>query len=325
MKKKTVLICGATGFIGRNLVESFSRDPAYDVIGVYHRRPPFSLPGIRWVMADLTCASQVERVMDGVSILIQAAAVTSGIKDTDARPHLQIAENAVMNSFLFRAAYEHQLDHVVFFSCSVMLQSSSLPLSERDFDANAELHPRYFGAGWTKVYLEKMCEFYSRLGSTKFTAIRHSNVYGPHDKFDLELSHVFGATITKVMTAVDSIAVWGTGEEARDLIYVADLVDMVHRAIDRQPNSFAIYNCGAGSAITIKELTSRIIAASGRSLTTHHDLSMPTIPTSLFLNCSKAQRELAWQPRYSLDEGIQKTIQWWRRNIAANAEMDHNE
>ena len=55
--------------------------------------------------------------------------------------------------------------------------------------------PQYFGAGWTKVYIEKMCEFYSRIGDTKYTVMRHSNVFGPHDKFDLEKSHVFGATI----------------------------------------------------------------------------------------------------------------------------------
>jgi GDP-L-fucose synthase len=317
MEKKTILVCGATGFIGRNLVEFFAKDPAYDVVGVYHHRPPFSHHGIRWIQADLTDAAHVERVMVGVSILIQAAAVTSGVKDVVSRPHIHVTDNAVMNSYLFRSAYEHRLNHVVFFSCSVMLQSSASALSEQDYDANAELHPRYFGAGWTKVYLEKMCEFYSRLGSTKFTAVRHSNVYGPHDKFDLDRSHVFGATITKVMTAGDTITVWGTGAEARDLLYVDDLVGMVSKIIDRQPNNFSIYNCGGGSAVTIKDLVLRIIAASGKHLFIQHDLSMPTIPTSLFLDCEKARRELEWQPRCSLDEGIRKTILWWQENIGS--------
>ena len=77
-----------------------------------------------------------------------------------------------------------------------------------DFDASEELYSRYYGVGWTKVYVEKMCDFYSRLGETKYTAIRHTNIYGPHDKFDLEKSHVFGASITKVLSA----------EEASELI-----------------------------------------------------------------------------------------------------------
>ena len=124
-----------------------------------------------------------------------------------------------MNSLIFRAAHDRKVGHVVFFSCSVMLREQRAGAHGSDFDANAEIAPRYFGIGWTKVYIEKMCEFYARLGTTRYTAIRHSNIYGPHDKFDLERSHVFGATVTKAMTAADGrIVVWGSGEEARDLL-----------------------------------------------------------------------------------------------------------
>ena len=313
--KKKILVCGATGFIGRNIVEHYAKEAGYEVIGVYNLRPPFSHPGIRWVKADLTDALQVDKLLKGVNILIQAAAKTSGVKDIFSKPHSHVTDNAVMNSYLFRSAFEHNLDHVVFFSCTVMLQSSEFPQNEMDFDANEEIHTRYFGAGWTKLYLEKMCEFYSRIGFTKFTAIRHSNVYGPYDKFDLEHSHVFGATITKVMTAERSVTVWGTGEEARDLLYVDDIVSMVNCVISNQPEKFAVYNCGANSVVTINELVSRIISESGKSLLIQHDLSMPTIPTTLSLDCGKARRELGWQQYYSLNEGIKKTVQWWRQNF----------
>ena len=98
-----------------------------------------------------------------------------------------------------------------------MHQSSDKPLKETDFDANKEIHPNYFGVGWTKVYIEKMCEFYSRIGNTKYTVIRHTNIFGPYDKYDLKRSHVFGATMTKIMTTEEgqNIEVWGTGEEER--------------------------------------------------------------------------------------------------------------
>ena len=91
----------------------------------------------------------------------------------------------VMNSLLFRAAFEKKVKHVIFFSCTVMLQSNNKPQTEIDYDANIELHPRYFGVGQTKLYLEKMCDFYSRIGETKYTVIRHTNIYGPHDNFIL--------------------------------------------------------------------------------------------------------------------------------------------
>jgi nucleoside-diphosphate-sugar epimerase len=319
--KRNVLICGATGFIGRNTAEALVRRGDLAVTGVYNRRPPFSCPGLSWVKADLTRAEDVARVVSGADVIVQAAATTSGIRDTTLRPHIHIADNAVMNSLVFRAAHDCKVGHVVFFSCSVMLQSSEQALTENDFDANAEIAPRYFGIGWTKLYIEKMCEFYARLGTTKYTAIRHSNIYGPHDKFDLERSHVFGATVTKAMTAADGrLVVWGSGEEARDLLYVDDLVDFVTAAVDRQASPFALYNCGAGSAVKVKELVRMIVAASGRDLRIEHDLTKPTIANALALDCGKAERELGWRPKVTLDEGIRRTIAWWRDNVGTEAE-----
>ena len=255
-------------------------------------------------------------IVDNVDVVIQAAATTSGSKDIVARPYIHVTDNAVMNSLLFRAAFEKKVKHLIFFSCTVMLQSSDKPQSEEDYDANIELHPRYFGVGHTKLYMEKMCDFYSRIGETKYTVIRHTNIYGPHDKFDLERSHVFGATITKVLSALDGkVSVWGTGEEERDLLYINDLNNFVECALENQKNSYSLYNCGYGNAITIKSLVDKIVSISGKNLLVEHDLSQPTIKTSLSLNCSKAEQELGWKPKTSIEDGIAKTIDWWRKNI----------
>ncbi len=315
--KKRLLICGATGFIGRNMVEYFSSLDDFEVVAVSNKRPPFDLPNVKWINADLTNAQDVQKVVQGIDILIQAAATTSGSKDIVTRPFIHTTDNAVMNSLIFRAAYESGVKHVLFFSCTVMLQSSDHALTEEDFDANIPIHPRYFGVGWTKVYLEKMCEFYASLGTTKYTAIRHSNIYGPHDKYDLERSHVFGATVTKVMTAKDKIIVWGTGEEARDLLYVGDLTQFVHNAIDRQKSQYELFNCGAGIAIRIKDLVLMMIKKSGKNLAIEHDLSQPRFPTSLFLDCSKAKNALGWRPEVKIEDGIQKTLEWYKKNIYA--------
>jgi nucleoside-diphosphate-sugar epimerase len=220
-----------------------------------------------------------------------------------------------MNSLLFRAAFEHKVKNVIFFSCTVMYQSSDKALKETDFDENKPLHPRYFGVGNTKIYIEKMCDFYSRIGETKYTAIRHSNIYGPHDKFDFERSHVFGATVSKVMLATDKISVWGTGEEERDLLHADDLNNFVDLTIKNQKEKYRLYNCGLGKAISIKDLVNKIIKASGKTLKVEHDLTQPTIKTSLFLDCSLAEKELGWKPKIGLDEGIARTTEWWAKNI----------
>src|SRR3990167_3973096 len=316
--KQKILICGATGFIGRNLTEQLSQRTDLEVHAVRFHRPAYDCPNIIWHQADLRKPEDIERVIKGMDIIIQAAATTSGSKDIVTRPYLHVTDNAIMNSYLFRAAFEHKVKHVVFFSCTVMYQSSETALKETDFDANKPLHPRYFGVGNTKLYIEKMCEFYAGISDTKFTAIRHSNIYGPHDKYDLERSHVFGATITKVMTAKDKIVVWGTGDEERDLLHADDLVRFVELAIEKQPEKYRLYNCGYGQAIAIKELVKKIVAHSRKALHIEHDLSQPTIKTSLFLDCNLAKNELTWQAQTDLDIGIQKTLTWWKEYIEKN-------
>lgn len=316
---KTILICGATGFIGRNLLSHFSDVDGIDVRAVFHERPAVgeTAKNVSWVQANLTSESDVQRVMQGVDVVIQAAATTSGAGDIVNRPHIHTTDNAVMNSLMLRAAHDNGIEHFVFFSCSVMYQSSETSVIEADFDASMSLEPKYFAAGWTKIYIEKMCEFYAGLGRMKVTALRHSNVYGPHDKFDLERSHMFGATVTKVLTAQDgaSIDVWGDGTEARDLIYIDDLVSAVQLSLSGQEASFGLFNVGAGQAYPVREIVERLITATGKNLSINYDTTMPTIPFTLALDCSKIGELLEWHPRVQLSDGIERTIDWRQRNL----------
>lgn len=312
-----ILICGATGFIGRNIAETLAADGADEIYGTRHDSGPLDDPKIKMVKCDLTDQADVGRTVKGMDVIIQAAASTSGVKDILSRPYYHVTDNAVMNSLIFRSAFEHNIKHVVFFSCSVMYRSGGLPVREEDFDANAEMHPAYFGAGWTKVYLEKMCEFYSRLRDTKYTVIRHSNIYGPYDKFDLERSHVFGATLTKVMAAKEGgrIKVWGTGEEARDLLYVSDLVELVKLALQKQRSKFELFNAGCGTSVSVKDLAGMMIKHSGKNLALEFEPGKPSIKTKLCLDSSRVKARLGWERRVSLDDGIRKTMDWYRKHL----------
>jgi nucleoside-diphosphate-sugar epimerase len=315
--KKKILICGATGFIGRNMAEFFMEKENFEVFGTYLNGKPLDNPKIKMIKADLTNEEDVDRAVKGMDIIVQAAATTSGAKDIVERPYYHVTDNAIMNSLIFRTAYENDISHVIFFSCTVMYQSSENPVKESDFDANQEIYPYYFGVGWTKVYTEKMCEFYSRIGNTKYTVIRHSNIYGPYDKFDLEKSHVLGATITKVMTTKDGakITIWGTGEEKRDLLYISDLVNFVELAINKQKSKFELYNVGSGASISVIDLVKKIISLSNKDIKIEYDDSKPTIKTKLCLDTSKAKNSLGWFPKVSLDEGIKSTMNWYKTNI----------
>lgn len=308
-----ILICGGTGFIGRNLVEHYAK-VGHQITATHLRRHPFDTPdNVTWVQADLRDPDTVKKLVTGHDTLIQAAATTSGSNDIVTTPYLHVTDNAVMNSQLLRACFDAEVSHFVFFSCSIMYDSQKLPVKEEGF--NGHIAPKYFGAGWTKVYLERMCEFYAALGKTKHTVIRHSNIYGPHDKYDLKRSHVCGATISKVELAEKELTVWGEGTEKRDLLHVSDLVNFVDLALERQPEKFGLYNCGSGQAISVRELAEKLIALSGKELEIHYDRGKPTIDFSLSLDCTKANQELGWGPRISLDAGLTSTIKWWRDHI----------
>jgi len=255
----------------------------------------------------------VDKIVKGKDIIVQAAAVTSGSKDILTQPYIHVTDNAIMNSLIFKAAFKYKIKHVIFFSCTAMYPNQNKPVTEEDF--NGQITDKYFGVGWTKVYLEKMCEFFSKISTTKYTAIRHSNIYGPFDKYDLEHSHVMGATTAKVMTAKDKIVVWGDGSEARDLLYISDLIDFVEIILNNQKSSYELINVGYGSAISVASLVKKVVEISGKKIEIEFDISKPTIKFSLSLNIEKAEKVYNWKPKVTLEEGIKKTIDWYRQNI----------
>lgn len=313
MKKNKVLICGSNGFIGRNIAERLSKRDDMKVYGTYFGTKP-TIKGVSLAKVDLTQEKEVNPIIKGKDIVIQAAAVTSGSKDIVTKPYLHVTDNAIMNSLIFKSCFDHHVKHVVFFSCTVMYPSKSIPVKEQDF--NCEITDKYFGVGWTKVYLEKMCEFYSRIGNTKYTAVRHTNIYGPHDKYDLDKSHFFGATITKVLKSRDNkIVVWGDGSEKRDLLYVSDLVDFTEIVLKKQKDPFELINIGAGYAFSVKDVVKKIIEISGKKIKLEFDQSAPTIKFNLVANTDRARKKYNWKPKTSLEEGIRKTISWYKKNI----------
>lgn len=313
---KKVLVLGGTGFIGRNFVEYYANKKDYEVTATYFTRIPWDLTIAKWMRADLRIDDDVNRVINDFDLVIQAAATTSGIRDGVNRPDLHMTDNVVMNAQILRRVNQLKINNFVFFSCTTMLQTSSEPQKETDLDLSLEMHPTYFGVGWTKVYIEKLCEFYARKSSngTQFHVIRHSNVYGPHDKFDLDRSHVFGASITKVMTAENEVLIWGSGKEKRDLVHVEDLISLVDLAVARQETRFSIYNCG-GDFISVRDLVQRIIEVSGRkNVVLKFDETKPTVDFEATLDCSFAISVLGWEKKVSLEEGISRTIKFWKNH-----------
>jgi GDP-L-fucose synthase len=316
--KKSMLICGADGFIGKTALDHFAKQ--YDITAtIFNREKPSrgTVPGVEYVSVDLRDESQVTDLFNRKTfdVVLQTAATTTGAKDVVERPYVHVTDNTVMNAWIFREAMRTEVGHLLFPSCTVMYQPKDTPQSEKDWSPLDEIYSAYFGVGNMKVFCEKMCDFYSRIGTTKFTAFRHSNVYGPKDKFDLDKCHVVPAFVNKVINAKDTLEIWGQGRAARDIIYIDDLVDFIEKCIDKQETKYELYNCGAGEAYPILDLAKTIMTINNKELKFEFDLSKPDIPTTVILDCEKAKKELGWQPKTSVEEGLKKTSEWYKEHV----------
>jgi nucleoside-diphosphate-sugar epimerase len=313
-----VLITGATGFIGKNVLENLYENTNYDIVCTYNKTSPWLKDDsrIHWIKADLRIESNVQFALNGIDRVIHCAATTSGAKDIVSRPYMHVTDNVIMTSLLLRESFEANIESFIFMSCSIMYPSSMALRSETSFKSTMEIEEKYFGAGCTKVYLENMCEFYSRISNIKFLVIRHSNIYGKYDKFDLEKGHVTASTMVKIFNNTNgTINVWGSGNECRDILYIEDLLSFLNKAMTNLP-AFDIVNVGSSCAISIRELVKTIIKVTGKDLRLEFDTSMPSIPTNIILDCSKAIEEYGWHPQFTLEEGILQTYGWFKENIA---------
>jgi GDP-L-fucose synthase len=265
----------------------------------------------------LTVKDDVEWVVRGADIVIHTAAVTSGLLKYKAES--DVTDNIIMNSLIIQSCFDFNVEHFMYPSCTIMYSSSEIPVKESDYVPGNYMHPKYFLGSRMKKLAEDMCEMFAQSSqcSTKFTVFRHSNIYGPYDKFSLELGHVFAATLTKVMSVSDggTIDIFGTGEDKRDLLYVGDLLDFIDRALG-QESRFELLNVGYGESISISDLCYLMLSiACKRDVEVKCELEPGSVPKSeLALDCSKANSVFGWKPCVGLADGIRKTMEAYERS-----------
>ena len=285
-----VLICGATGFVGRNLVETLK---GHDVHATFHNRPVYDAD-VTWHHVDLCSSSGVDYLLSqGFDVVVQCAAITSGSEDTMKRPYIHTTENAVMNSWLLRHSHAHKVGHFIFISTSLMYEPNGNAWKESDWTPAMmeRIHPAYFGVAWTKVYIEKMCEFYASLGVTKHTVLRAVNCYGPRDPNH----HFIGALIERSKQG-GTLQVWGDGKEVRGVLHVKDLARAVVLTIEKQATPFETYNI-SGDFFSVDEVARKIS-------TDIEYVDGPTVKVDFRTNADKAREQLGWKAEISFEEGL---------------------
>ena len=308
---KKITICGATGFIGSNLVRKLSKK--YKIYAIYNKTKPFKIKNVRWIKADLRNYNDCLKVTSLSKILIQAAATTSGSKDIINSPYLHVTDNAIMNSYLLKASFTNRINKFIFTSCTVMYQNSKKSLSENEVDEK-KIFKNYYGVGHTKLYVEKMCNFYSKISKVKFSIIRHSNIYGPNDKFSLDKGHFIGSSIKKIFLKKNFIQIYGAGHEKRDFLYIDDFINFVDILIRKQKNNFEIFNCTYGKSFKIIDVLKKIINLSEQKKIIKK-IKGKNLNVNILVSSKKAKRLMNWVPKITLDQGLKKTIKWYKNEF----------
>jgi len=148
------------------------------------------------------------------------------------------------------------------------------------------------------------------------------NLYGPGDNFNPESSHVIPALIRKCVEAVErgdrAVEVWGSGNATREFLYAEDAAEALVRALEKLDGSEPV-NVGAGQEISIRELAEKIAAISGFQGDIVWDPTKPDGQPRRSLDTSRAEKLLGWRASTPLDEGLRRTIEWYRAQREAGA------
>jgi GDP-L-fucose synthase len=307
-------VAGVTGFIGTNLAARLVAMGAH-VRGVSCRRPLGPAhTGVEHVRADLTVPDDCRRAVDGMDFVFMCAASTSGSAVITATPLAHVTPNVVMNAQMLDAAYTAGVKKLLFISSSAAYPpTDSRPVHEDEM-FEGDPYDVYFSAGWMKRYAEVLCRTYATKISRPMptVVVRPSNAYGPHDKFDFGTSHVTAALVRRVVERHRPLEVWGTGDDVRDLIYIDDLIDGMLCAFERD-EPHVVVNLASGTGSSVREILRTLLEVDDyRDAEVRFDPSKPrTIPIRL-IDTGYAKRALGFETRVDLQEGLRRTLRWYR-------------
>ena len=162
----------------------------------------------------------------------------------------------------------------------------------------------------------KMCQYYNRQYDTHFISVMPTNLYGPHDNFDLETSHVLPALMRKIHEAKvkdrKEVEIWGTGKPRREFLYVDDLSYACVYLMNHYDESDFI-NIGTGKDSSIREFAEIVTEVIGFEGNFRFDTSKPDGTPQKLLDVSRLNN-LGWSPRISLKDGIRQTYEWCLKN-----------
>ena len=315
LKSKNILVLGGSGFIGSNLINALTNYSS-NLKGTYlNNKPRITDPNIEWVKADLTDPSIYKKLMHNIDYVFITAAYTRGASVIVNSPMDLVTQNIVMNSYIYDYCYKYNIEKLLFISSSVVYP-------DRENDSMIENQSMlgnppniYFPVGWMKRYSELLAKTYSENIKDGFKSIiiRPSNIYGPYDNFDPKESHVIPSLIRRVVNKETPFEIWGDGKDQRDFIYIDDFIDGVINSFNTN-HKYLDLNLSSNKNYSINDVLDNLFKIEKYYPEVKYDLTKPqTIKTRKISNL-KAVKLINFKPKYSLSEGLNKTLEWYKNN-----------
>lgn len=304
-----ILLTGASGMVGGNIMEYLGRSnheilsPNSTTLDILDKTTSF----------DYLNTNKPDMV-------IHAAGVVGGIQANMAQPVKFLVDNMQMGLNILMASKYSGVKRFMNLGSSCMYpRDAENPLSE-NLILKGELEPTNEGYAIAKVASTRLCEYINREDeSYLYKTVIPCNLYGQHDKFDPEHSHMIPAVIRKINDAknqnLESIDIWGDGLARREFMYAADFADFVYYAIDNFESMPQNINVGLGHDYTINEYYQKISDIIGYRGVFSHDLSRPIGMQQKLVDITELKK-FGWQHQTSLGQGIQKTCEYFLNEVA---------
>ncbi|MCQ2521869.1 MAG: GDP-L-fucose synthase [Lachnospiraceae bacterium] len=306
-KTDKIYVAGHRGLVGSAICRSLERKGYTNVIGRTHKE------------LDLLNQQDVRDffVKEKPDVVVLAAAKVGGINANNTAPADFAYDNMQIQCNVIKACHDYKVKKLLFLgSTCIYPKMAPQPIPE-DALLTGPLEVTNEAYAIAKISGLEMCKFFKRQYGDNFISCMPTNLYGPHDNYELQGSHVLPAMIRKFHEAklqnAPTVELWGTGSPLREFLYVDDMADACVFLLENYDGEQHV-NIGTGKEVTIKELAMLIKKTVGFEGEIVWNSSMPDGTPRKLTDVTKLH-EMGFMHKVDLEEGVQLAYDWFKENI----------